>query len=205
MERTDRELFNMEHCRQELLDSWKQGLLSSLLLFLAPGLLVLLIMIIVGALWQSSSVIRYVVLGLLGLIPVSLLVLVAVINIDGWRQIKNMPFIMVEDTLTKAEEIATEAKRHRKYRHFTDPIIVYHWEFHFSEHGLYSTSGEEHAPWSSTYRMRSKTLMHASDAGDKFYLLLDETQSGEDREKKRIVRIYSQKYFQWQGKIDKSE
>lgn len=197
MERIERERFDLEKCRAELLCNLKNdflallGLAASIILPLIVTTLLFAIALRPG----TTAIILGSITAVFWLLPIAILIGAVIFGIKTRSWIKNTSFFIVEDTLSNAHEIATEIKNRRRGA-FADPHFTYHWEFYFSEHGMYKTT-QKIAPWSKSYCMTSKDLYRSSSPGDKFYLLLGE--QSKKGEKPNIILVYPCKYFQWQG------
>lgn len=199
MKNVEKEPVNLEKCRMELLGKLKEDLFTLLCFALAIALPLGVTSILFAIALRPGTAAT--VLGwftaVLWLLPIAILIGAVVFGCKTWSWIKKATFSVAEDTLSNAHEIATEIKNHRRGA-FADPHFTYHWEFYFSEHGMYKTT-QKIAPWSKSYCMTSKDLYRSSSPGDKFYLLLDE--QNEKGEKPGIILVYPCKFFQWQGEI----
>ena len=189
MERIEKETLNIEKCRAELRRNQEKGVVAIFLCGLLQVPLFGLIHILLAIAFSFDLPVWAVLL--LWLLPALFFVVAVILAIRELAWIEKAPFILVEDTLSGSNEIATERKSHRPPHTY----ITYHWEFYFAEHGRYGTTGEI-APW-SVHHMSAKDLLRCSERGDKFYLLLDGQVKKEQTP--QILRIYPCRFFTRQG------
>ena len=191
MKLIDKDLLDMEKVRADLLfnrkGDWPFHVLMTVTLVFIVGPLHL-----GGALGFPEKAWLIRLLPLLWLIPAGYLAGLCVYILRERSWIAKAQFTVAEDTFFGAEAIMTLP--HGKYRHLREPVL-HHWELHFSEHGIYRTT-MAHATWSKKgNRMNCTALVKSVDAGDRFYLILDKQDKGE--QKPRIVLAYPCKYFTW--------
>lgn len=190
MEPNEKELLTMERCRMDLRFRLKHALIERLALACTLALVLAALSILFADRRYPealSAVLHWGALALLS-VPVFYFAWAVVTGVRKWLWIKRTSFSLAEDTLCKTNTIPTKRELYRRY---AENIVyyTYHWEFLFSEHGVY-TAKKDHATWNKTSRMSSRALYRSADAGDKFYLILD----GQGK----ILLAYPCKYFRWQ-------
>ena len=193
MERIERESFNIENCRQDLIRSLKNDISDYLLGF---------IMVALGSgglagcltyyYWLRPSLWLLFIIILLGIMPIVYFIGPICYVVQKWIRIARKNYYIVEDTLCGLNATTRpRGKFHLEQRQSSmrEPSIRY--EFHFDVYG--KCDPECSFTWSRTF---NGSLWRSSHAGDKFYLLIYETGR---KKKKKIACIYPQKYFIWQG------
>lgn len=194
MKMIDKDLLDMEKCRADLLFNFKGNwpfhlLLTGVLAFFAA------LLQFVGTLAALDFSEEWLVnlLPLLWLLPAGYLTVYGVRFCRKQSWIKKAKLTVAEDTFCGAEDIMRLPKT--RYRALHDPILD-HVEIHFAEHGMYKTT-MTHGTWSKKgNRMNCSSLTDGSDAGDKYYLILDERVK--EGQAPKILLAYPQKYFIWQ-------
>ena len=189
----DKDLLDMEKCRADLLFNYQTDwpfhlLMTGVLAFFA---IFAYFVGILAALDFSEE-------WLLNLLPLLWLIPAGYLTWHGARFYRKRSWIMktqfavAEDVFCGAEDIM----RLPRTRHPTmQDLVLDRVEIHFAEHGVYKAT-MTHGTWSKKGNcMNCASLTDGSDAGDKFYLILDERVKEE--QKPRIVLAYPCKYFTW--------
>lgn len=202
MEKIEKEILTMEKCRAELLFRLKHVLSSYLFDFISSALVVGVISFYLAigiAMDPSAANLRWVIAAL-WLIPAPYFVGPAIYGIWKWIRIAKTPFTVVEDTLSGTDTVTSSSAGgfHIPWkRSAAGKTLYYRWEFRFAGHGTYTTS-VTHFTWKhSSFRMGPEVLKNVSQTGDKFYLVLDERVK--EGQAPKILLVYPQKYFIWQG------
>lgn len=197
MKMIDKDLLDMEKVRADLLFNFKGDwpfhlLVTAVLAFFAAFFR------FAGALAATDFSEEWLLnlLPLLWLVPAGYLVWYGARFYRRRSWIMKTQFTVAVDAFCGSEDVMRLPRT--RYRALQEPILD-HVEIHFAEHGVYKTT-MTHGTWSKKGNsMNCASLTDGSDAGDKFYLILD----GRDKEGRppRILLAYPCKFFAWQGEL----